>query len=281
MSLRKVTSLTTLLSFILLIITSIILYITPQGKIAYWANWSCWGIDKKEWGALHTNLGFLFLIASVIHIALNWNCIMAYLKNKAKKFKLFTIDFNISLVITLVITVMTLFSLPPINAIQTFNESLKDTAAKKYGAPPYGHAEASSLKFFCQRTGLDLNKSKEKLIEAGIRFDSDRSTIAEIAEANQMTPKQIYDAIRTKNTKGQFEIAEGSCETILHDSGSGLGSGFGRKTLAELCAENNLDLQAAIGKLNEQGIEANANSKVKNIADHGNMKPSKVLDAIK
>ena len=35
MSLRKVTSLTTLLSFILLIITSVVLYITPQGKIAF------------------------------------------------------------------------------------------------------------------------------------------------------------------------------------------------------------------------------------------------------
>ena len=59
MTLRKTTSLTTLTSFILLLFTSIILYVTPQGKIAFWANWKMLGIGKEEWGALHTNLGFL------------------------------------------------------------------------------------------------------------------------------------------------------------------------------------------------------------------------------
>ncbi len=195
MSLRKVTSLTTLLSFILLIITSIILYITPQGKIAHWANWRCWGIGKEEWGALHTNLGLLFLIAGIVHTVLNWTPIVAYLKNKAKKFRLFTVDFNISLVITLVITVMTLFNLPPINAIQTFNESIKDTAAEKYGNPPYGHAENSSIETFCRRTRTDLETAMENLATAKLESISAEATLSEIAEANHLSPQQVYDII--------------------------------------------------------------------------------------
>ncbi len=190
MSLRKTTSLTMLLSFILLIISSIILYITPQGKIASWANWSCWGIGKEEWEALHTNLGLLFIIAGIIHAALNWSPIVAYLK-KAKKFRMFTADFNIALAITLVITVMTLFSLPPINAIQTLNESIKDTAAEKHGEPPYGHAETSTLQSFCQRTGLNLADAIQKLEKSGLKPASAETTLEEIATANGIAPQQV------------------------------------------------------------------------------------------
>jgi hypothetical protein len=41
MKLRKITSLTALLSFVLMLVTSIILYIVPQGRVAYWADWRC------------------------------------------------------------------------------------------------------------------------------------------------------------------------------------------------------------------------------------------------
>jgi len=140
MTLRKTTSLTTLLSFILLLVTSIIMYVTPQGKIAFWANWEIAGLCKEQWGALHTNLGILFVAAGLIHTVLNWKPIMTYLKTNAKKLRIFTADFCIALAITLFISVFTLFELPPLSAVQGFNEKLKEAAAEEYGEPPYGHA---------------------------------------------------------------------------------------------------------------------------------------------
>lgn len=281
MSLRKITSLTTLLSFILLIITSAILYITPHGRVAYWANWELWGLGKEQWGALHINLGLLFVIAGITHTVLNWGVMMAYLKNKAQEFKLFTADFNISLLITLFVAIFTLFDLPPISAIQTLNDTLKEIANKKYGEPPYGHADESTLITFCKRTGLDLNTSKEKFNAAGIRFESDQSTIAEIAQANQMTPQQVYDAIKTEGAELLPGILDEACETISRSSGSASGSGLGRKTLSDLCYENGIELKTAISMLKEKGIEASADSKVKTIADNNNINPSAVLEAIK
>lgn len=35
MSLRKITSLTAMLAFVVMLLTSIILYIVPQGRVAY------------------------------------------------------------------------------------------------------------------------------------------------------------------------------------------------------------------------------------------------------
>jgi predicted DNA-binding protein YlxM (UPF0122 family) len=270
MSLRKVTSLTTLLAFILLITTSIILYITPQGKIAFWANWSYWGIGKEEWGALHTNLGFLFIIAGLIHTVLNWKPIMAYLKNKAKQFKMFTVDFNIALGITLVITGMTLFRLPPINAIQTFNTSLKDAAAQTYGEPPYGHAEASTLKLFCKRTGLDLKDSIKKLEKKQLTSVAADATLAEMAKANDMTPQQVYDFIKPA-------LAEGKEKGMPEKPGFG----FGRKALTRICAEYGLDLQNTIDGLETLGIEATGEASMKDIAEKNKMEPHTVFEAIR
>ncbi|MGD8661539.1 MAG: DUF4405 domain-containing protein [Desulfobacterales bacterium] len=39
MNIRRITSLTALLSFVLLTITVVVLYIVPQGRVAYRADW--------------------------------------------------------------------------------------------------------------------------------------------------------------------------------------------------------------------------------------------------
>jgi len=46
MKIRKITSLTALVSFVLEVITSVILYIVPQGRVAYWADWHLWGLNN-------------------------------------------------------------------------------------------------------------------------------------------------------------------------------------------------------------------------------------------
>ncbi|MBT8042943.1 MAG: DUF4405 domain-containing protein [Pontiella sp.] len=271
MSLRKITSLTTLMSFILLIITSIILYITPQGKIAFWANWDCWGLGKEQWGALHTNLGFLFLIAGIIHTVLNWKPIVAYMKNQAKQLKVFTTDFNISLVITLVITVMTLFSLPPVNAIQTFGESLKEAAAETYGEPPYGHAEASPLQSFCKRTGIELKDAMKKLEQASLKEVSSTATLAEIAAANNMTPQEVYSIFQPK------PLQRG--ETMVMPESPGMG--FGRKILADICATYGLKVDEIINGLKGHGINARAEESMKTIAEANDMDPHGLYEVIR
>ncbi|MGB5619617.1 MAG: DUF4405 domain-containing protein [Desulfobacterales bacterium] len=72
MKIRKITSLTAGLAFIVMLVTSIILYVVPQGRVAYWADWKLWGLTKTDWGNIHINLGLLFLIALFLHIYYNW-----------------------------------------------------------------------------------------------------------------------------------------------------------------------------------------------------------------
>ena len=77
MSLRKITSLTAALAFCVVVVTSVILYIVPQGRVAYWADWRLWGLTKEQWGDVHITVGLLFLLALVLHLFYNWKPLLA------------------------------------------------------------------------------------------------------------------------------------------------------------------------------------------------------------
>lgn len=253
---------TMLVSFVLCILTSIILYIVPQGRVAYWAGWHLWGLSKTQWSDLHINLGFLLLIAGFLHLYYNWNVIAAYMKNKAREMKVLTPSLNVALLISLAVGVGTYFQIPPMSTVLNFGESFKDAAADKYGEPPYGHAELSSLKVFAKKVNLDLEKSKELLQARGIRFDNDQQSIGDIAGLNAMTPKQVYVVMKNAAAKKQ--------ETQFPDSPY---PGFGRKVLADICNEFGLTVTDVLQGLAEKNIKATPEQTIKEIAAGADMDP--------
>ena len=205
MNIRKIISLTMLISFVLCILTSVILYIIPHGRIAFWSHWKLWGLSKTQWGELHLNLGILLLLAGFLHVYYNWKPITAYLKNKSKQMKVFTVNFNVALILTLIAGFGTYFQIPPMSTIINISESIKDTASIKYGEPPYGHAELSSLKKFIKKADLDFSKSITLLRQAGIQFENETQIINDIAKENNLTPKQLYEIMKPSTQKNDDE----------------------------------------------------------------------------
>ena len=169
MNIRKATSLTAALSFVLIILTSIVLYIVPHGRVAYWANWKLWGLTKTDWGDIHINLGFLFLISLFLHIYYNWKPLIAYLKNKAKQLTVFTPEFNVAILITIACVVGTYFSLPPFSWVIDLNGQVKDNGTAKYGEPPLRPRRTILFADFHQKMNLDLNRSIQMLKAADTR----------------------------------------------------------------------------------------------------------------
>ena len=68
-----------------MVLTSIILYLMPQGRVAYWADWRLLGLSKEQWGALHLNMGVLFILSLLLHLYYNWQPLLNYLKNTRKQ----------------------------------------------------------------------------------------------------------------------------------------------------------------------------------------------------
>ncbi|WP_035275795.1 DUF4405 domain-containing protein [Desulfogranum japonicum] len=272
MSLRKITSLTMLLSFLVLTLTSVILYIEPEGRVAYWSDWHLMWLNKRQWGNVHINIGFLFLFASLLHIFLNWKQILAYLKNKARELKIFTASFNLAIIITLAVTVGTLLNVQPFSTILEFGEGFKDAASIKYGEPPYGHAELSSLTMFCKRMGYDLQKVQDKLNQAHINYSDTKQTLLDIAQANNLTPRQVYDTIKPEAPK----LAPGETLTFPEAPFPGLG----RTVLADLCQTYGLNQEDVLRAFEQQHITVVPAQTLKEIAAANNSDPHALFEII-
>lgn len=266
---RKITSLTALLSFIVLILTSIILYIVPAGRVAYWADYRLWGLTKGEWGSLHINLGVLFLLAILLHTYYNWNAIKAYLRNNSKELKIFTREFNIALMFVVVFSLGTYFEFPPFSTIISIGESISADAEKLYGEPPYGHAELSSLKTFAKKVGLDLDVSVQRLKDAGFIVEGSDQPLIEIAAANQVSPQDIYLTISPKS--------ERTDKTLPSEPPSGLG----KRPLIDLCQEYSISSKTVLRILDENGIEAREEMSIKEIADNAGKDPLSIYEIIR
>ncbi len=61
MNMRKIVSMTLLVSLVVQVVNSVVLYIVPEGRGAHWANWIFLGLTKEEWGAQHLTVGYSFL----------------------------------------------------------------------------------------------------------------------------------------------------------------------------------------------------------------------------
>jgi len=270
MKIRKITSLTALLTFILIILTSVILYIVPQGRVAYWADWRLWGLTKVQWGNIHIINGLLFLLALFLHIYYNWKPIVSYLKNKPKELKVFTKEFNVALGFTLVFSLGVLLEAPPFQWVIDLGDSIKDAAAVKYGEPPYGHAELSTLKTFAKKQGFDLKESMSLLKKADLKFESEKQTLQDIARQNKISPQQVYFAMKPVNRTSDSKS--------LPDNPP---AGFGNRNLADICQEYRLDIKAVVRGLTEKNLKASAEMTVKDIAETHNMGPMDVFETIK
>lgn len=272
MKFRRVVSLTALVSFLLLAVTSVVLFLTPQGRVAYWSDWTLWGLSKTGWGDLHINFGVLFLIAILFHIYYNWSPILAYLRTKLRKRVGLTPELGAALAVTLAVAAGTGFAVPPFSWVLDLNLHLKDAAARTYGEPPYGHAELSSLAGLARRTAMDPAEAMDRLTAAGIRFEGPEQTVLEVARINGLSPRAVFERMQP------VAEAEAAGPRPLPETPF---PGLGRMTLAELAAEYGHDAGILADRLNRQGLNVAPDTTIRAAAEENGMAPPQFYERLR
>lgn len=117
---------------------------------------------------------------------------------------------------------------------------------------------------------FDLAKAFEGFRTAGVEFGSEGRTIQEIAKQNEMSPRQVYLAMKLLNTVGADKKLPLS-----------LPAGLGRRSLANICQEYNLNIPTIIPSLADNNIEAAAEMSIKNIAEQNKLIPVDVYEVIR
>jgi hypothetical protein len=255
---KKITSLTLAISFLVMTYSGIMLFLCPHGRVAYWSNWHLWGLSKNQYGDIHTTSMIIFVLFGMLHVYYNWKPIVSYMKNSQKKISFTKKEFLIALLINVIFITGTLFATGPFKLFLDFEESIKDSWTKTYGEPPYGHAEESKLSVFCKKMDIELDRAKDILSKNNIIY-KENQTLKTIADNNNVTPSYIYELI--KNDKNDLKSEE-------------IPSSLGRKTLKELNDMKKIELKKSLIMLKSKGLkDVTKDSRIKNIADELDITP--------
>ncbi len=192
MSLRRLTSLMILFIGVILVISGVILFIMPHGRVAYWTDWRFLGLNKDQWSLLHVIFSIIFILLFALHTFFNIKPLIHYF-NKSKK------ELLLSFLIITFLTVGSIFTFFPFNAVKNFEEKVKNSWIDNKIAPKIPHGELMTLKKLSKRIGIKPNIALKRLNENGIKYNSLNDTIQHIAKINGKKPIEIYKIIKTNS----------------------------------------------------------------------------------
>ena len=271
MQVRRTVSLTTLLVFAVLAVSGTVLFVMPQGRVAKWAGWSLAGLSKDDWGALHIATALLFLVVGVWHTVLNWKPIVTYLRDRTQRLRVLTPDFLVALAIVVVVSAAALLQVAPVSWVLDLNASLKDSAARTWGEPPYGHAELSSLATLGAQVGLDVNHALALLRQNGMRVAGPEQTLAAIAHANRVTPQKVYETIQPARVPRSGA-----------GSGGAVPSGLGKRQVDDLCEELGIPVQQAVAVLAALGCgDVRPDATLRSLAEAVGRRPVELFELLR
>jgi len=193
---RKTTSLTLLFSGVVLLLSSVVLYIGPPSHVGHFSPWTFMGLGRHHWGAIHLNSGILFCIAMLVHTWYNWKLLTAYMAVKIRPGKTL-VPLLASLVLTLFVSTGSFHHAPPMKQVMGFARFLKIGLVKQYGTPPYGTSTRFPAATIAGYMGLNPRDALARLKENHIAVDSPKQSLAEIAARNHTTIGCLLDIMHT------------------------------------------------------------------------------------
>ena len=265
---RAFTSWYIVFSFLVMIISGLILYTAPPGRLAKWTYIPLLGLEKDQWQTIHTIFTFLFIIASGFHIYFNWSFILAYIKHKTTKNFTIKKELLTSFILAVIIFFLAAANFGPFQSVMDYGQLWTDSWDTGQIQPPIPHAEDLTLHEIADLIDQPADSLKNILQSNKIKVENSKKRLKDLAKENDHSPQEIYQLLE----KPQKEThSQGRNQT---------GRGWGRKTIRQLCQEMNIDETAALMNLKTKGIEAAAESKIKEIALEHNLRSSEVVSIL-
>ena len=255
------------ISFIVDTISGVILYIAPPGRIAHWTNWTVWGLDKEEWGAIHTIFGYVLLIIVGIHLYYNWKIFWNFIWSKVRKALNLKWELITAGLLCLFLFLGTLWNIPPFSSTMDLGEHFKQSWEEAKVEVPIAHADLLSLQEFAEKIKVPVDQILHALKSRGYKVKNVQQILGDVAKENRTSPDKLYEVIKSEGVK---PAVPGTIE----------GTGMGKKTLNAICSEKGLSLDDVLARLKQKGIEANPNDKLKDVASKLGKTPMEIFTII-
>ncbi len=255
-------------SALILLVSGIILYIAPAGRIAKWTHISLLGLEKDQWQAIHTVFSFLFIITIGFHLYYNWRPFLSYigLRGKIKQFFFMRKELVATTLVTVIVFVLTLGQVPPFSTIMDIGTYFTESWESERTEPPIPHAEELTIGALAQTIHLPAEQLIQNLKQQGVEANASM-VVKDVAQKYNLSPSQLFEKMKIESQQEAHALNR-------------FYPGLGRKRLAELCKEINIPLDIALNRLKQFNIHTNGETTLRDLANQYDKKPLDILDII-
>ncbi len=222
-------------SVLLEVVSGVVLYLAPSGRVAETMSWELIWLTKTQWEAVHTVFGLLWVPILATHIFLNWRPILSYLKNRATKAFAFKRELLAALTLVVFFTLGSLYNWPPVSQIMALSESMTSFWENQGRATGYFIPDETTL-------------------------HPETATTPAAQPTNSSTPAEPATPTSTTSTTST--------------------RGYGKYTVQSLAEQNKVELQTALKRLSDLGINAKADESLLALSGRSGKLPSELAAII-
>jgi hypothetical protein len=260
-------------TFLVLILSGIMLYVSPPGRIANWNDWRLLALTKARWQAVHTLTALVFLVGGLFHLLkFNWKVFLAYLRKRSEVGRQFGMEMLLSLVLFAAVLAGTLTQMPPFASVMIAGDTIKNSWAGPSDEPPMPHMEELSIQQVAERLQMEPEKALGLLRQEGLRAENPNVKLASVAKDSGRSPQQVYLTLQ------KTLIPASAAQNHVPSAG---GSGLGIKTVAAVAAELGLTTDDALARLRTNNLQANPDDTIRTVASKSGLRPFEVVEILK
>lgn len=295
---RAMTSVFIAASFLLLLISGTVLFVSPPGRVANWGNWRMFGLTKHEWTGVHTWFAAVFVLTAVFHLIFNFRPLMNCFRDRLTRRIGWRWEWVVAVAFCGGVFAGVQTGIPPFSTLLSFGERVKRSWEDTRGAAPLPHAELLSFKELSSQAKVPYETAVERLEARGFKGILPETIVQDLAQTNQVSAQRLYEIIqgqregsRGAGGRGSGKAGESGVEAKKgagHGPGGGRG-GFGKgggggagwQTLAQYCSSKGIALTNAAARFQAKGIKFTADRTLRDIAlDNGYDRPYEILNIL-
>ena len=185
---RVFTSFGLFLSFFMLLVSGVILYIFPERSPG--VVWAMGGLTKPAWQNQHIIFGFAFSLLSLGHLFLiNWHAFFSYLKTKTAQGISRPAELLIIIILSLFVGIGTWFGIQPFSGILEFGRGISKSWEHKPEQAPLNHAELIVSPEISQQIADEerISSRSQELAFRDEEFEADSDTTKNTITENNST----------------------------------------------------------------------------------------------
>ena len=297
---RAMTSILIAASFLLLLISGVILFVSPPGRVANWGDWRMIGLSKHEWSGVHTWFAAVFVLTAVFHLVFNLRPLMNYFRDRLTRRLGWRWEWVVAVALCGVVFAGVQTRIPPFSTLLNFGERVKRSWEDTRTSAPLPHAELLSLRELASQAKVPYETAVERLEARGFKGVGPETIVQELAQTNQVSAQRVYEIVQGQRGGERggggrgFGKAGGASESAEKGAGQGAGGGrggFGKgggggggagwQTLAQYCASRGIALTNASARLQAKGIKFATDRTLRDIAlDNGYDRPYEILNIL-